>query len=691
MGEASALMPKEKQPPVEREPPRRGRERFTVPNYVWQGIIVLELLYLLYPTLLSLPGLNHLFPPKHSTHGHCGGAPSSRFGRFPQSDDPFRFIPCTATTLPPALEDSKPDESWAKLFDPNPDHWNWGNRTSSSSVDATERNDPYAGRGIYMCGYLDVPLDYTNESDPRIARLAVTKFQVSGLSSKHTDSSSSKKTERTIVVNPGGPGGSGTEYTWRAAEDITERLSSDRYDVLGFDPRGVNISLPAVSCFPADADRDRWALATQKHRAAVDSPQMQLELMNAYNNATFRACWERQDDLGRFLSTAFVARDVEEIRKALGEEELTGFMVSYGTGIGQTYANMFPSSVGRLILDGTEYVRDHRLAGGFGWTALDNVTDAWHDGFLGECLKAGPEHCALAKGVDGKDFTTPNELNVWVRRVINSLIPRPLPAYTAKSGASLVTYSEVVGAIYHSLYNPHSWKALAQMLYELGHYNTTLAGEFLESNWEYDPTLPCTTASKKPSSEELTLMVVCSDAYDDTNPGLDWWSAEWDTMTKQSWIAGDSRFFVFACHHYTRYWPKPAEVYRGDLNHTLQNPVLLVAEVYDPATPLRNGRRLLGEMGDNARLIVHHGYGHSSGRDRSACTDARLKAYILNGTLPEDQETECYADEKPYLYGVKKDGEAGSLAAAAVASGFDPVASWREHLRETQLLGPPRV
>ncbi|KAK8073936.1 hypothetical protein PG994_004835 [Apiospora phragmitis] len=679
MEEASALVPKKGQPEGP-EPPRRSRERFTVPNYVWQVIIVLELLYLFYPTLASLPGTNQLFPPTRQP-AHCG-ASSSRFGRFPQPDDSFRFIPCTSTSLPPAIEDPNPDESWAKLFDPNPDHWNWGNRTSSSG--STEQNDPYAGRGIYMCGYLDVPLDYTNKSDPRIVRLAVTKFQVSVLSEHTGASSTTKKTERTIVVNPGGPGGSGTEYTWRAAEDITERLSGGRYDVLGWDPRGVNTSQPAVACFPHDADRDRWTLATQKYRAAVDSNKMQLDLMNAYNNATLRSCWERQGDLGRFVSTAFVARDVEEIRKALGEEELTGFMVSYGTGIGQTYANMFPNSVGRLILDGTE------LAGGFGWTSLDNVTDAWHDGFLGECLKAGPEHCALAKDVDGKSLSL-LELDVWVRGVIGDLVSHPLPAYTVKSGASLVMYSEVVGAIYQSLYNPHSWKALAQMLYELGHGNTTLAGEFLEAAiWQYDPTLPCTASSKKPSSLELTLMVVCSDAYDDKDWGLEWWEEKWEIMTKLSWISGDSRFFVFACHHYTTYWPKPAEVYRGDLNHTLKNPVLLVAETYDPATPLRNGRRLLAEMADNARLIVHHGFGHSSGRDRSACTDARMKAYILDGTLPEDQETACYADEKPYLYGVKKNGgfEAGSLAAAAAGSGFDPVASWREHLRETQLMGP---
>lgn len=116
----------------------------------------------------------------------------------------------------------------------------------------------------------------------------------------------------------------------------------------------------------------------------------------------------------------------------------------------------------------------------------------------------------------------------------------------------------------------------------------------------------------------------------------------------------------------------------GDLNNTLANAVLLIAETYDPATPLRNGRRLLAEMGKNARLIVHHGYGHSS-RDRSNCTDSIAQAYILNGTIPEEQETACFANEKPYLYGVNQD--------SAVASGTevvsrDPVEEWEEHVRE---------
>ncbi|KAI1373046.1 Alpha/Beta hydrolase protein [Hypoxylon crocopeplum] len=615
----------------------------------------------------------------------CGESP---YGQFPRPDDPFRFIPCTNATLPPALDDSNADRSWARLFDPNPSHWSWGNATTSAEQDA-RGDDPYSGRGIYLCGYLDVPLDYTNETESRIARLAVTKYQVSGLARVDTvlgargETSAESKSERTIVIEPGGPGGSGTSYVWRAAEGITKRLSDGKFDVLGWDPRGVNTTSPSIACFPYNADRDRWSMLTGQYLEVSGSPETQLELADAMNNATFRACWERHGDLARFVGTAFVARDMEEIRKTLGEDEMTGYLVSYGTGIGQTWANMFPDSVGRVILDGTEYVRDHRLLGGFGWTALDNATDAWRDGFLGECLNAGPEYCALSRP-RGTEPVSLQDLEIRMKKLVVSISQRPVPGYLESSGPSIITYSALVAAIYGSMYNANSWPALAQMLYELEAGNSTLATAFLDNaGWEYDPTLP-SPPSPKPSTDELGALVICADSYDAPLPpdGLVWWKSLWTNMTTQAWISGNSRFFnVFPCQHFHTYWPQPAEVYRGDLNHTLKNPILLIAETYDPATPLRNGRRLLNEMGKNARLIVHHGYGHSS-RDKSTCTDSIAKAYILNGTLPEEQETPCYADEKPYLYGVKT----GLSVETTVARG--PIQAWREHIQELALWNP---
>lgn len=641
--------------------------------------------------------------------GRHPGCSKSPYDRFPRAGDPFRFLPCTNATLPPALEDADAHRSWAGLFDPDPEHWSWANATTDD--DGPE--DAQAGRAIYLCGYLDVPLDYTNQSDARIVRLAVTKLQVSGPARRRDPGGAAgRKSERTIVINPGGPGGSGTAMAWRSAATVTRRLSGGRYDVLGWDPRGVNASLPALACFPHDVDRDHWSLKAGEYREVSPSPRAQLEYADAMADAVFGACHALHGDLARFVSTAFVARDLERIRLALAEDGLTGYLVSYGTGIGQTFANMFPASVGRLILDGTEYVRDHRLLGGFGWTALDNVTGAWRDGFLGECVDAGPEHCALAKPVevpgteaggsggagagagvgdgDGprpRPNVTVSELQHRIHTLLSSLIQRPMPGYTKASGPSLVTYSALVQAIYGALYNARSWPALARMLAELEAGNSTLAAEMLErSAWGYDPTLPAPPGNR-PSSDELGQLVICADSYDAPEPpdGIRWWDALWLNMTRTSWIAGNSRFSnVFPCRHFVDYWPRPAEVFRGDLNHTLRNPVLLIAETYDPATPLRNGRRLLAEMGRaNARLVAHHGYGHSS-RDASRCTDAIARAWVRDGVLPDALETACFADEKPYRY-----PDDVNKKPAAAGKPRDPVFTlWDHHLAHLALHNP---
>lgn len=340
-------------------------KKASIPNGITQPRPRRHSHFVLLLGIVGLASLYHLmtrgWPQFHHHCSHHHHGLESPYGSFPQPDDAFRFLPCTNATLPPALDDKDHEVSWAKLFDPNPDHWAWGNKTAGTS------EDPYAGRGIYLCGYIDVPLDYKNESDTRITRLAVTKFQVSGLA--RADGSSPPgagiKSERTLVLEPGGPGGSGTRMAWTSGELLTERFTLSQFDALGWDPRGVNASQPAISCYPYDADRDRWSALASQYREQHSDPEKQLSLMDALNNATLHACWKRHGDLGRFMTTTLVARDLEEIRKGLGEDELTGYLVSYGTGIGQTYANMFPDSVGRIILDGTEYVRDHRLLGGF--------------------------------------------------------------------------------------------------------------------------------------------------------------------------------------------------------------------------------------------------------------------------------------------------------------------------------------
>lgn len=507
----------------------------------------------------------------------------------------------------------------------------------------------------YLCGYLTVPLDYTNASDPRTVTMATTMYQPKP----------GRKSKRTLVIEPGGPGGSGTNYVWRKGADFSHSFTDGQYDVLGFDPRGVNLTDPAISCYSSDEYRSRWSWT------AFTWPQLwgnqALQQFDAMNEASFMACKSSWKDIPRFLTTAFVARDVESIREALGEDELTAFMVSYGTGIGQTYAQMFPDRVGRVVLDGCEFVVDHREKWGFGETSLDNVTAAFEDGFVGECVKSGPDNCALALSPlnttkQGAYEAAQSHLSTRLHSLFDRVKQRPIPGIT-KYGPGIITYEVLVELLYQTLYNPPAWPTLADIFTQLERGNATSALEAYLSASGYNPekkaeTLPHLPhrkhySSEFPSSSELGYMVICGDAYDGEDKPLAWWAELGERMIKKSWISGTPRLYgSLPCRHYD--WI-PAEVYRGGFNHTLKNPLLLIAETYDPATPLRNARRLAEAMGhENARLIHHHGYGHSSTRDISACTNNLVKSILLNGTIPEATETDCYADERPYPAGGAK-------------------------------------
>ncbi|OAQ70942.1 tap domain-containing protein [Pochonia chlamydosporia 170] len=626
-----------------REPPRRKAAHYL-------QLVCLVTLVLCSASLIQPSRILHLITQRPPHEHSCQNTASTQpiYGQFPKSSDPFHFLPCTNETVPPSINDTNAYRTWAALYNPDPRSWIWEHISNTSTTQGSTV-DPYAGRGIYLCGYLDVPLDYTNKSDTRISRLAITKFQVSGLArlDGHSPPSAGRKSERTLIIEPGGPGGSGTLSAFRSAEDKTKHFSNRQYDVLGWDPRGVNISQPSISCFPYNADRDRWALLETPARVTTKDTRAYLEAADAFHDATLRACWERHGDIPRFLTTTFVVRDLEEIRIALDEPEITGYFVSYGTTIGEIYSNMFPSSVGRLALDGVTSARDDRKLGGFSLVSLDNITDAWNEGFLGECVHMGPKHCALARPVSGQEVTLQN-LQARMEALMASIAKRPIPGYTPSNGPTLITYARLNSAIFSVLYDQKRWPHMAKLLFELEQGNSTLAAEHLdEGMWSGNPD---SSVSHRLVSGELGLMVICSDSYDAPQPsnGLEWWDDLWKRLVKMSWIGGDDNFmFVFPCRQFTKYWPQPAEVYRGDFNNTLKNPILLISETHDPATPISNGRRMHKEMGRNSRLVVHHGYGHSS-QFISNCTNSIVRNLILNGVVPDEAETDCYAEVKPY-------------------------------------------
>lgn len=551
------------------------------------------------------------------------------WGSFPKKDDPFHFLPCTDATAPPSLDEPHPLEVWQRLYEPDTERWRRGKEDK---------------RALYLCGWLDVPLDYTNSSDKRIARLAVTRFQRSPV-----------KSERTMVNQPGGPGGPGAAAVLEDGETLSRDYSDNTLDVLGWDPRGVGLSLPAISCFPYDADRDRYKLLTNRAYREGD-PRKAMLTTDAMNEAVLRACHEKYGDVTGMITTAFVARDLEEIRKAMNESKLSGYFVSYGSEVGQTYVNMFPDSVGRLVLDGVVYARTSRELSGFSLGSQDNVTDTFEDGFVGECIDAGPERCKLAQPLEqGGPLPSRQDLIETIRGLFDRALDRPFVGYTEDSGPVIITYSDILNLISMSLYDPHSWDQVAAAIFDLLQGDPALMSR-LVAFWDFDPSSPAVPSIMR-APWDLAMLVICTSQYhadlpadyDARNNGEKWYLDLWKHMEEQTEIGSRAFLWTLPCRHYKATCAAPKEVYLGDLNHTLSNPLLLVSGTYDPATPLSGGLRLKKEMGDNAKLVVHHGYGHLSG-DTSTCTNNLIRAYLLSGTLPEHDETHCYADEKPYRY-----------------------------------------
>ena len=181
------------------------------------------------------------------------------------------------------------------------------------------------------CGTLEVPLDPADPSSETI-EIAVARAESTGDERERIGS---------IVLNPGGPGGSGIEFLANAASAFPEELT-DRFDLVSFDPRGVGESTP-VRCID-DATKDDQLSGD----LSPDTPEEQDRALDDQEEF-LDGCRENSADLLEHMSTADVAADLDELREALGEDRLTYLGYSYGTSIGAVYATLFPDNVRALI------------------------------------------------------------------------------------------------------------------------------------------------------------------------------------------------------------------------------------------------------------------------------------------------------------------------------------------------------
>lgn len=417
-----------------------------------------------------------------------------------------------------------------------------------------------------QCGQVRVPLDYARPDGPQIP-IAISRIRASGPESEHRGA---------LLVNPGGPGGTGLDYAESKRAQLPDSVRR-AYDIVGFDPRGVGRSAP-VDCGPAGGlfehpRPDPVPAGPAEERAYLDG------LRRLADDCARGAGAELEH-----INTANTARDMDRIRNALGQPKLNYLGVSYGTYLGAAYAAEFPRRTGRMVLDsvvGPDQWHRFDVRQGFAMIRQRDVLFDW--------IAAHPE---FGLGTD-RDAVRAHYLAARDR----------LPA--GELGAD-----EFDRAVYRALSRTERWKPFAEAL---AHLLRTGDGAQLsaEDDRNYEAalrTVKCAD-SRRPTPAEVIGSVRALRAAD-PQPVL--------TGLEATTCA---------------FWAPPRETPR--YGHPAMPPVLLTQAEHDPTTPLDGALRMRDELPGSRIAVLDESYSHGAfASQRSACLDGTAARYLLTGELP---------------------------------------------------------
>lgn len=437
----------------------------------------------------------------------------------------------------------------------------------------------------FSCARATVPLDYGNAGGKQI-EIAMIKL----LARKPTQRIGS------LFLNPGGPGGSGIEYA-RFADSVIPGSVRDRFDIVGFDPRGVGASAP-VRC-ATGKQLDQWL--------AVDpSPDNDVELRQFVSTAkAFGAgCQQRSRELLPFIGTRNSARDLDVLRAAVGDANLTYLGKSYGTYLGALYADLFPERVRALILDGAvDPTIDTQTLGRVQAQGFEVALAA----FLDNC--ANSSSCAFGQQPD---------INGRFDALLAGIEQRPLKTNARRT----VGPAEAEFGVAQALYSRQSWPVLAAALSQAengdGSTLLRLSDDYAhrDGSGNYSNLIEAYTAINcidRPSP--LDLAVYQADAR--------------RQAAESPHFGAALAFEGLPC----AYWPVPAVDKPAALPARGAAPILVIGTTRDPATPLVWAKALAGQL-EAGRLLTFNGDGHTVYGDGDSCVDKAGNAYLIDLNLP---------------------------------------------------------
>lgn len=444
------------------------------------------------------------------------------------------------------------------------------------------------------CATLTVPVDYA-EPDGETIDLSV--LMVPATSGARLGS---------LVVNPGGPGGSGVDYA-RAASfgGVVSAAVHRSYDVVGFDPRGVGRSAP-IECLD-NAGLDRW-LGQDPTPDDAAEVQSAGELARGFADA----CRATAGPLLGHVSTVDAAKDMDILRARLGDPKLTYLGKSYGTYLGAVYAGLFPSHVGRLVLDGAI---DPRLTS-------EQVNLGQALGFERATL-AWAEDCAAQSSCPfGRD---PEQVVAGLSDFLADLDRTPLPVRGDPS-VKLLTEGWGSYGVAVAMYDQGMWDSLTQALTAAKDGDGTPLMGLADRYADRSPgggytsnlmqALPAVNCLDKPESADLTERVAQSERLSAQAPLWGRFLA-WGSLVCGSWPQPDGTPP-----------PEPAAITASG-----SGPIVVIGTTRDPATPYEWAQGLAEQL-DEGTLITFDGDGHTAYLRSNDCVDRAVDAWYLKGTVP---------------------------------------------------------
>jgi pimeloyl-ACP methyl ester carboxylesterase len=440
----------------------------------------------------------------------------------------------------------------------------------------------------FQCAEASSPLDWKNPASGKVS-LALVKHPASG-----------GQRLGSLLVNPGGPGGSGYDFVKDSVDFAVSHDLQAQYDVVGFDPRGVGRS-SAISCL-TDSEMDSYLYDILPGQRGS---QQWLDAYTASSTKFADKCEQNSAELLPHVDTVSAARDLDLLRAVLGDKKLNYLGYSYGTFLGSTYADLYPEKVGRVVLDG----------------ALD-PTSTNFDVSTGQAI--GFENALKAYMTDclaGSSCPFDGSVDEGMSRIGQLLAQVDASPIRASDGRELGS-STLLTAIIYPLYDATAWQYLSDMFSDVMAGKADYAMQFADA---YNGR--GADGKYKDNSTEAFMAVNCLD-YAYTNDPAVVQKQNADLIAAAPTIGPWWSYGDISCD----VWPDKTTRTPHAVTAEGAAPIIVVGTTGDPATPYAWAQSLAGQL-SSGQLVTFVGEGHTA-YNSSSCVKKIVDTFLLTGTAP---------------------------------------------------------